>query len=72
MNLTQPRHDPGLRSPQRSEPEESHADLGPFLEERVLFPVLGTTMDGPITVMVEEHRTIHGYLGQSWPWVGSA
>jgi len=31
-------------------------------EERVLFPVLGPTMDGPVTVMVEEHETIHGYL----------
>ena len=31
-------------------------------EERVLFPVLGPTMEGPITVMVDEHKTIHGYL----------
>jgi iron-sulfur cluster repair protein YtfE (RIC family) len=31
-------------------------------EERVLFPVLGPTMDAPITVMVDEHETIHGYL----------
>jgi iron-sulfur cluster repair protein YtfE (RIC family) len=31
-------------------------------EERVLFPVLGPTMAGPTTVMVEEHGTIHGYI----------
>jgi iron-sulfur cluster repair protein YtfE (RIC family) len=31
-------------------------------EERVLFPVLGPTMEGPIAVMVEEHETIHGYV----------
>ncbi len=31
-------------------------------EERVLFPVLGPTMEGPITVMVDEHETIHGYV----------
>jgi iron-sulfur cluster repair protein YtfE (RIC family) len=31
-------------------------------EERVLFPVLGPTMDAPIAVMVEEHETIHGYV----------
>lgn len=31
-------------------------------EERVLFPVLGPTMDGPIAVMTEEHEILHGYI----------